>query len=255
MESYTSFAKLYDTFMDNVPYKQWVDYLLQLLEEQGIVEGIILDLGCGTGNVTELLAENGYDMIGIDNAQEMLQIAMEKKSKEKYDILYLEQDMTSFELFGTVNAVISICDSMNYLVDEEDIKETFKLVNNYLDPGGIFIFDLNTKFKYEEVLGKNTFAEVRENSSFIWDNYYDKEDQINEYQLSLFVKQEETNLYEKFDEIHYQKAYDLEKIKLWIKEAGLEFISAYDAFSKEEVKENSERIYIIARECEKQLSK
>lgn len=251
MDSYTSFAKVYDTFMDNVPYGEWSIYLHELLCEYGVDEGIILDLGCGTGNITEILAAKSYDMIGVDYSQEMLQMAMEKPSKDEYGILYLAQDMRELELYGTVNAVVSICDSMNYITSEEDLLQVFKLVNNYLDPGGVFIFDLNTIFKYEELLGENTFAETREECSFIWDNYYDEEEQINEYQLTLFVEDKETAQYNKLEELHYQKAFSLDVIKVLLQKSGLEFIAVYDAFSKHAPNAQSERVYFIAKECSK----
>ncbi|MFI3209002.1 MAG: class I SAM-dependent methyltransferase [Eubacteriales bacterium] len=251
MESYTSFAKVYDTFMDNVPYDEWCTYLHNLLKEYNIEEGILLDLGCGTGSVTERLAEKGYDMIGVDYSSEMLDIAMQKASKEKHGILYLLQDMREFELYGTVNAVISLCDSMNYITEEEDLLSVFKLVNNYLDPGGIFIFDLNTEFKYKELLGEQTITESREDCTFIWDNYYDEEEMINEYELTLFVQEQESKLYERFQEYHYQKAYKLEKVKALLEEAGLEFVTIYEAMTKDEPSETSERVYVVAREVQK----
>lgn len=251
MESYTSFAKVYDTFMDNVPYDEWCTYLHNLLKEYNIEEGILLDLGCGTGSVTERLAEKGYDMIGVDYSSEMLDIAMQKASKEKHGILYLLQDMREFELYGTVNAVISLCDSMNYITEEEDLLSVFKLVNNYLDPGGIFIFDLNTEFKYKELLGEQTITESREDCTFIWDNYYDEEEMINEYELTLFVQEQESKLYERFQEYHYQKAYKLEKVKALLEEAGLELVTIYEAMTKDEPSETSERVYVVAREVQK----
>ena len=158
MEAYTSFARVYDTFMDNVPYKEWADYLEKVLKEYGIDDGLVLDLGCGTGSMTEMLAASGYDMIGVDNAEEMLEIAMEKKVESGHDILYLLQDMREFELYGTVRAVISACDSVNYVTDDEDLTEVFRLVNNYLDPEGLFVFDFNTEYKYREILGEQTNA-------------------------------------------------------------------------------------------------
>ena len=115
MEAYTSFARVYDTFMDNIPYEEWCEYLTGLMREYGVRDGLVLDLGCGTGNMTELLAKAGYDMIGADNAEEMLEIAMEKRDKSGHDILYLLQDMREFELYGTVRVVISVCDSVNYI--------------------------------------------------------------------------------------------------------------------------------------------
>ena len=199
MEAYTSFARVYDTFMDNVPYKEWADYLGKILKEYGIDDGLVLDLGCGTGSMTEMLASSGYDMIGVDNAEEMLEIAMEKKVESGHDILYLLQDMREFELYGTVRAVISACDSVNYITDDEDLTEVFRLVNNYLDPEGLFVFDFNTEYKYREILGEQTIAEDREECSFIWDNYYDEDERINEYELTLFVRDEEQpQLYRKY---------------------------------------------------------
>ncbi len=251
MEAYTGFAEVYDLFMDDVPYEEWFRYLKGLLEEYGIRDGLVLDLGCGTGNMTELLAGNGYDMIGIDLSEEMLEIAAKKKEASALDILYLQQDMREFELYGTVKAVISVCDSMNYILEWEDLCQVFSLVNNYLDPGGIFIFDLNTEYKYAQ-MGEETIAENREDGSFIWDNFYDSQEKINEYDLTLFVKEGEEGLYRKYEETHYQRAYSLEEIRRAIEKAGMEYVTAYDAFSREEPNPFSERIYVIARECGKE---
>ena len=258
MESYTNFAYVYDTFMDNVPYDEWCKYLVMLLKQYGVDDGIVLDMGCGTGNMTSRLCQLGYDMIGIDNSEDMLAIAREKAGEDTMDILYLLQDMREFELYGTVRAAVSICDSMNYITNEEDLLQVFKLVNNYLDPKGIFIFDLNTIYKYKHLLGDATIAENREDCSFIWDNYYDEEQQINEYELSIFVRAEddeedesdglEGEPFYRFSEVHYQKAYTLERIKELLEKAGLEFVTAYDAFSLNPPKEDSERIYVVARE-------
>ena len=190
MDAYTGFAEVYDLFMDNIPYEEWCGYVTGLLRERGIEDGLVLDLGCGTGTLTELLAQKGYDMIGVDNAEDMLEIALEKKLKSGSDILYLLQDMREFELYGTVAAVVCICDSINYILEYEDLVQVFRLVNNYLDPGGVFIFDLNTEYKYREILGDATIAENRDESSFIWENDYDEETRINEYDLTLFIREE-----------------------------------------------------------------
>lgn len=249
MEAYTSFAEVYDTFMDNVPYEEWASYLHGILKEYGIRDGLVLELGCGTGSMTELLAEKGYDMIGVDNSEDMLELAMEKRMKSGYDILYLLQDMQEFELYGTVRAVVSVCDSINYVTDEEELEEVFRLVNNYLDPRGIFIFDFNTEYKYREILGEQVIAEEREECSFIWDNYYDEEKKMNEYELTLFVQsQEDTDLYRKYQEVHYQRAYTLKQIKSLIEESGLRYITAYDAYTKKAPLYTSERICVIAQE-------
>lgn len=247
MEAYTEFATVYDTFMDNVPYEAWEKYLVDILKAEGINDGLLLELGCGTGRMTRLLAAEGYDMIGVDNSEEMLSVAREY-TMENTEILYLLQDMREFELYGTVKAIVSICDSMNYITEDEDLLEVFKLVNNYLDPEGVFIFDLNTVYKYEKILGEQTIAENREDASFIWDNYYDEEEQINEYDLALFIPEGKDGLYRKYEEVHYQRAYELELVKELLEKAGMEFVTAYDAFTKNPVNEKSERIYVIARE-------
>jgi len=248
MEAYTSLANLYDVFMDNIPYKEWGEYLSLLLTEYGVKDGLVLDIGCGTGNITQLLADKGYDMIGIDNSPEMLNIAIEKRDLTNKDILYLNQDMRSFELYGTVGAVISICDSINYLLEYNELVETFKLVNNYLDPGGIFIFDLVTRKKFVNIEG--TIAENRDEGSFIWENTFYEDEMINEFEMTIFKKNED-DLYEKTNEIHYQKIFSIKEIKMALKEAGLVFVDAYDAFTKKKPKRNSDRIYIIAREAGK----
>ena len=279
MEAYTDFALVYDIFMDDTPYEDWCDYLVELIEkyregvclseasleaetssdndddDTGVInrnlrqeQNTVLDLGCGTGTLTELLARRGYDMIGIDNAQEMLQIAMDKRDRSGLDILYLLQDMRSFELYGAVGAVISVCDSVNYLLEDEDVVQAFRLVNNYLLPEGIFIFDFNTVYKYEVIIGDATIAENREKCSFIWDNYYHEKEQINEYDLTVFVQEGEAeNIYRRFQETHYQRGYCLKQMQEYLLKAGLVFVAAVDAETHGEVTDTSERIYVVAR--------
>lgn len=246
MEAYTSFAQVYDIFMDNVPYQEWAEGIIKQLKKYKIEDGLVLDLGCGTGRLCEELDNHGYDMIGIDNAEEMLLVAMEKREEHQRDVLYLLQDMREFELYGTVRAVISICDSINYILEREDLLKVFQLVNTYLDPGGIFLFDLNTIYKYETLLADHSFSENREECSFIWENEYDQEKRLNTYELTLFVKEEE--LYRKYEEMHFQKAYSVEEIKEILEEAGLEYLGVFEAFTEERPKVDSERIFFLARE-------
>lgn len=247
VDAYTGFAEVYDTFMDNVPYEEWCRWYVEILKKYGISDGLALDLGCGTGSMTELLARAGYDMIGLDNSEEMLNLAMKKREESEYDILYLLQDMAEFELYGTVRAIVSACDSVNYILEEDELCEVFRLANNYLDPKGIFVFDFNTRYKYEEVLGERTIAENRDDCSFIWENCYDPADEINEYDLTLFVR-EEDGRYRKFTETHYQRAYDLEQIKSLAEQAGMVFVEAYDAYTMSQPDAGSERICVILRE-------
>lgn len=247
MQAYEDFAEVYDTFMDETPYEEWSEFVAASLKAAGIDDGLVLDLGCGTGTLTELLAKKGYDMIGVDLSDRMLNIAMEKREQSGLDILYLQQDMREFELYGTVRAVICLCDSLNYVLDEEELLTTFRLVNNYLDPGGLFLFDFNTTYKYETVIGDTTIAENRDDCSFIWENYYDAEEELNEYDLTIFVK-EQQELFRKFTETHIQRGYTLPVIRKLVEESGLVFKGALDADTHGEVSETSERIYVFAGE-------
>ncbi len=284
--SYSAFAYVYDELMDNVPYDAWAEYLIGLLKENGVEDGLVCELGCGTGQMTRRLAAAGYDMIGIDLSEGMLDVAREQEYGAyvgEYDfegepdadisdeeilldgepdadttepsILYLQQDMREFELYGTVSAVVSICDSMNYMASDEDLLSVFRLVNNYLDKDGVFIFDMNTEYKYKELMGDTTIAENREDVSFIWENMYDEEKRLNEYCLTLFAKAETEEdeeggapLYEKYEEVHLQRAYPLAEVKRLLAEAGMTFVAAYDVLTHEAPGAECERMYIVARE-------
>lgn len=250
MDAYTGFARVYDRFMEDVPYEAWKEYLVKVLRQEGIMDGLVCELGCGTGKMTRLLAGCGYDLIGIDASEEMLSIAREQESR---GILYVAQDMREFELYGTVRAVVSVCDSMNYILEDEDLLEVFRLVNNYLDPGGIFIFDLNTVYKFKEEMGERTFSEHHEEGSLVWDNYYDEDEKINEYELTLFIR-ETDDLYRRYVETHYERGYELQEVVSLLERSGMEYIGACDAEDHGPVRPDSSRIYVMARERGKRIS-
>ena len=244
--SYTDFALVYDELMDNVDYAGWADFIRQQLQKSDIREGILLDLGCGTGTMTELLAGFGYDMIGVDASGEMLMQALDKKICSGHDILYLNQQMDGFELYGTVRAIVSVCDSLNYILEEKKLAHVFSLVHNYLDPGGMFLFDLNTPYKYESLLGDTVIAENREDASFIWENHYDPVTCLNEYLLTLFLKTE-NGLYRKHEELHIQKAYTRENVTRLLSGAGLIPLQVYDGYSTVSPTDNSDRWLFLAK--------
>lgn len=244
MGSYENFARVYDELMDNVPYEEWAQFILNLLQDRKITEGLVLELGCGTGKLMTLLGKVGFDMIGVDNSVEMLQIAKEKTSQ---DFLYLLQDMREFELYGTVKAVISVCDSVNYITKKEELRKVFQLVNNYLDPEGVFIFDFNTEYKYRELIGETVIAEDREDVSFIWFNEYDEDSHLNDIDLKVFV-QEEGDIYRKFQEEHIQRGYTLDEIKQLLEESGLIFLEAYEEYTMQAPQPDSGRIVVVAQE-------
>ena len=272
---YDAFAYVYDEFMDNVPYEGWGRMLRSILAGHGVEDGLLLDLGCGTGKLTRLMAEMGFDMIGVDSSEDMLAVARgfgaeasgqdieegaedtsvsddinEYSNVSNEGILYLCQDMREFELYGTVRAVYSLCDCMNYLTDREELVKVFKLVNNYLDPEGIFIFDLNSIYKFSEVLGNRTFAENGDDASYIWENRYDEDTRINEYYLTLFIEDEDGR-YVKENELHRQKGYTVDEVKEALTEAGLELLLLCDEDTRSVVTDTTERLLFVARESGK----
>lgn len=287
MDAYTSFAAVYDMFMDNVPYDIWADNIDELLQQyvpENMPDPFVAELGCGTGEITQRLAAKHYDMIGIDSSIEMLEIAREKSSDS--GILYICQDMREFELYGTVEAVVSVCDSMNYITSDTDMLKVFRLVNNYLGPGGIFLFDMNTPYKYEKVLADNTFAENREEGSFIWENTFDKKTGINQYDLTLYIRddisdnevkieaddndvdeeyEDDGHSFFRFEEQHLQKAYQPSEIISLLKQAGLKPLAIYDVESMKKLcgedisaeldDTDYQRLYFLAEETTKQAYK
>ena len=251
MAMYESFAQVYDKFMDNVPYDSWSRQLCRILSRYGIDDGLVLDLGCGTGQMTRRLRDRGYDMIGVDGSEDMLQVAMEHE-QGRGDILYLLQDMRAFELYGTVRAVCSCCDCLNYLESEEDLLTVFKLVENYLDPGGIFVFDMNTAYYYEHELAQNVFADVREECTLIWENDYHPDLCENEYDLTIFARLE-NGLYQRTSETHVERAYPMETVKRLAEEAGLIFQAAFDGYSERPLAPDSSRMLLVFRESGRKL--
>ena len=247
--AYTDFAQVYDALMDNVPYDQWADGYHRILLEHGIEDGLICDLACGSGNMTERLAALGYDMIGVDDAEAMLNIARSKRHADQ--ILYLLQDMCEFELYGTVRACTLVCDSLNYLLEEQELLALFSHVNNYLDPGGIFLFDFNTREKYEHVIGNTAITENREDISFIWDNYYDTVDGINECELTVFVREAGSSLFRRFSETHLQRGYEPEQIRTLLTEAGMEVLACM-TMEEAGLPADAGRYLVVAREKGKQ---
>jgi SAM-dependent methyltransferase len=243
----TDFSEVYDILMEDIPYDKWADYIESLLKQYGIDKGLILELGCGTGTMTRKMAAKGYDMIGIDLSEEMLSLARQRSEVMEDGILYLRQDMREFELYGTVSAVFCVCDTINYMLSPEDLSKVYRHVANYLDPGGLFIFDMDTKYLYEEVLGDNITVMNHETGNFIWENSFYPDEMINEVNLTLFLKQE-NSLYRKHEETHVRRAYDLNKVMNLLDEAGMDMLGAYHELSDEDPRDDSERIYIIARE-------
>ncbi|MCR5255438.1 MAG: class I SAM-dependent methyltransferase [Acetatifactor sp.] len=258
-ESYGDFAYVYDELMDNTPYEKWCERIVELIAKYGVSKperdsedvldsekNLVLDLGCGTGTLTEMLYKKGFDCMGVDMSQSMLSVAYEKRERSGAEILYLCQDMRELDLYSTVGTVVSVCDSVNYILEDEELKKVFSSVNDYLYPEGIFIFDFNTDHKYRDCIGDSTISENREDCSFIWENEYDPEEEINEYDLTVFVR-EEGDLFRRFQETHLQRGYSVETMRKIVKESGLDPVLMMDSDSEGEVTAKSERVLVVAK--------
>lgn len=251
MDAYTVFAEIYDEFMDDIPYDEWSRYINGLLKENGISDGEVVELGCGTGKITRRLTACGYDMIGVDMSEDML-VNARAVDEENGEILYLLQDMRELKLCGTVRAAVSVCDSMNYILSLEDLTKVLKNVNNYLDSHGVFIFDMKTEHFYRDILGDSTQTDNREDAALIWENEYDVKTKINSYYLTIFIAadedadEHEVPLFERYQELHEQRAYSDEEVIQALKAAGMRLVARYDSQTHLPVREDSERVYYVA---------
>ncbi len=240
---YNDFAQVYDKLQD-ADYEQFVDYYERIFKKFGKSPNLVLDLACGTGNITIPMAKRGYDMIGLDLSCEMLNIARDKAVAENLDILFLNQDMCEMELYGTVDAIVCALDGLNYITDPEEMKEVFRLAANYLNPGGIMVFDLNTEYKLREILGKNTFVCEEENVYYVWRSEFCDKTKVCEFELNFFCRQSDGS-YERFDELQTERAYSKEEILQFANSAGLEVEGAYKPFEFTTNSDKDERIFFV----------
>lgn len=244
---YEEFAGVYDELMEEIPYAEWVERICGFLIEKGVSSGVICELGCGTGSVTELLAKAGYQMIGVELSEDMLALAENKREKSGQNILYLHQDMTELTLAEPVDAFVSVCDSMNYLLTETALDKVLANVRKYLRAGGWLIFDCKTEYCYRHVMGNRTMVDETEDVTCIWDNVYDRDKRINEYLVTVFRKCLGSDLYERFDEVHRQRAYLPEELERHLVANGFTNICCFDETMKKDQTEQSERIYYCAQ--------
>ena len=247
---YDLIASIYDKVNKDVDYSAWADFIEEIIKREyknGNPE-LVLDLGSGTGSMTLELAKRGYDMTGIDYSVEMLDIARERAEKAGLSdkMLWLCQDMTEFELYGTVDVTVSCLDTVNHITDPSDLSRCFSLVHNYLVPDGLFIFDVNGRYKFENIYGSESYVIEDESSFLVWQNYYNEKSRICDFYISLFEECEDGR-YERYDEDQRERMYTLRSLKRLLKDNGFEFIGAYSDFAFTEGSDDDERLYLVAR--------
>lgn len=244
---YLQFAAVYDHLMEDIPYQCWLDFATGTWQKRwdNVADRpkTVVDLACGTGTLTAMLASQGYHTIGIDLSENMLAVAEEKTRGLSVQLSH--QDMREFSLPYPVDTVLCFVDSLNYLVNEEDVQQTFQRVYQQLNDEGIFLFDVHTPYKIREIFADHTFYLVDDEVSYIWQCSTDAEKLIVEHDLTFFVR-EPGGLYQKFDECHKQRAYAVDTLKQWLQQAGFREIEVSAEFGNEVLQPEHERAFFAA---------
>lgn len=243
--SYDNFSDFYDLLTDNVEYEKRADYFCRLLSMCGIKDGILLDLGCGTGSMSVQMAKRGFDVIGVDSSVGMLNAARQKVYESGAEILLLNQNMQEIDLYGTVDCAICVLDGINHLGGKADVKRTFEKVSLFMNPGGAFAFDVNTIYKHKNILADSVFVYEPDDLFCVWQNNYDPAD--NSVDITLDFFEEEDGVYYRSCESFAEQAYELDDIKRWLEEAGFEVVGTFDDMTTDPVKPETERAVFLAK--------
>lgn len=243
--SYDIFSRFYDRLTDNVEYERRADYFCSLLSASRKEKGILLDLGCGTGGISIEAAKKGYDVIGVDLSVGMLNEARQKAIQADVPLLLLNQSMDEIDLYGTVDFALCVLDGINHLDNAETVKRTFERVSLFMNPDGIFAFDVNTPYKHKEILGDNAFVYDLDELYCVWQNSYNEADGSVDISLDFF--EEEDGAYYRSTEYITERSYPLEDISKWLEEAGFEVIGIYDDMTLDPVRPDSEKAVFSAK--------
>lgn len=246
MSAYEAFAAVYDSFMEDVDHEGWLAHIFAVWKRFGREPKKVIDLGCGTGSFLLPLAQKGIDVIGVDLSAEMLAEAEHKAREAGLSPRLVCQDMVELELGEKADCILSLCDCMNYLTEDGELEDAFCSVARHMGKESLFLFDLNTEYKFREVLGQNVFGSAEEHAAYIWENDYDAEEKINEYYVSFFIENED-GLYQRIEEYHYERAYSIEEIENSLHAAGLELLLVSDGYSFDAPHAESQRLLFAAR--------
>lgn len=246
MSGYGCFAHYYDKLTGNISYKSRAEYFDRLIGMYGGKKGLLLDLACGTGSLSEEMARLGYDVIAVDGSEEMLNEAIEKKMASGLNIQYLCQNMTELDMFGTIDVTICALDSLNHLTDLASLEKTVRRVSLFCEPQGLFVFDVNTPYKHKNILGNNTFVYDTEDVYCVWQNSYTEKDCRVEIWLDFFEKLSDGR-YERSDESFSEIAFERGTIEALLEKYGFEVAARYDYDTLKPDRENSEKLVYVAK--------
>ncbi|MGM0864403.1 MAG: class I SAM-dependent DNA methyltransferase [Bacillota bacterium] len=245
--SYERFAYVYDYLMQDVPYDGWLEFVNKQAKAYSLQGESVLDIACGTGELSLRLVRDGYNVTGVDLSQDMLMVAQEKALEMNVKLNLFQQDMSKLDSLGEYDLITIFCDSLNYLEDERDVENTFKSVYAHLKHDGLFLFDVHSIYKMTQIFINQTFTLTDEHVSYIWDCFPGEVPNSVEHELTFFVKDEETNQYKRVEELHKQRTYPILNIKEWLKDAGFEVLNISADFTQEAPTDHSERIFFTCK--------
>jgi cyclopropane fatty-acyl-phospholipid synthase-like methyltransferase len=245
--SYEHFAYLYDELMKDAPYDAWVQFVLKKAKTYHVDGNQLLDLGCGTGELSIRLAKKGFNVTGIDLSEDMLTVAHAKAVEAGVNIPFFEQNMADLEGQGDFNIITIFCDSLNYLSSEEEVIQTFSNAFQHLNDQGIFIFDVHSLYKINEIFINQTFALNEDRIAYIWNSFPGDHENSVEHELSFFVLDEKTDKYDRYDELHFQRTFTVQQYSGWLKDAGFELLEVTADFTNDTPNTEAERIFFVAR--------
>lgn len=242
---YNSFAFFYDNFTENVEYKKRTDYICRLFKKYGKMPTLLLDAACGTGSFSCEFAKKGISIIGADISSEMLSVANEKKIENNLDILFINSPLSELDLYGTVDGAVCMLDSLNHITDYNELCLSIKRISLFLESQSLFIFDVNTEYKHEAVLGNNSFVLENENVYCVWQNKYLRKHKTTEITLDFFEKNGDE--YKRYTEEFSERVYTDEQLEKALKKAGLEIVAVLGENSLKAPKDDCQRKIFVTR--------
>ncbi len=246
MSYYGDFARFYDKFTSNVDYPSRARYFDTVIQKYNPGAELLLDLACGTGSLSFEMERFGYDIVAVDNSYEMLSVAAEKRGELNSDVLFLCQEMSELDLFGTIDAAVCALDSINHVIDDDEIREIFKRVSLFSNKGAVFVFDVNTVYKHREILANNCFVFEAKNTFCAWQNSLDKDGVTVDISLDFFDKNEGEESYCRYSTDFSEKAYDLDFLRGLLLETGFEMKAIFDEDSFLPLRKDSQRAIFVA---------
>ncbi len=245
MSAYEALAAVYDALTGDVGYERRADYLERLFQKSRIPVHTVLDLACGTGSMTAVLAERGYELISVDASPDMLAAAQEKAANLSGEPpVFLNQSMTTLDLYGTVDAAVCCLDSLNYLASPKDVQKALQRLHLFIAPGGLLVFDINSA-SYLRNLDGQVFLDEKEDIYCVWRAAFEKRSQICSYWMDIFTRQED-GVWTRAGEEHRQRAYEVDELRAWLLEAGFNRIRTYGDCRMSAPRPGDQRIYFSA---------